>query len=189
MTAYPEERQEFTFPDTWMVCEFDKSKHYRKRAGNWLFKVKVRLEPHDEEKVWVEPLGQAGVDFAVLTEQHEIKLIEVKDYRVGATGLPSELPSIVARKVRDSLATLAIACTDTNSDLHTFSRNLSTAKKLTAVLDIQLPPRMDRTVLVDLQQKLRQIMRHAVPVLVAGPTQPVAWTKRDVPRRAAARER
>jgi hypothetical protein len=108
----------------------------------------------------------------------QLTLIEVKDFRTETT-LPSELHHIMARKVRDSLATLAIACGDVRSDLHHFSRNLAAATKITAVLDIQLPHGMPRTVLADLQQKLDSMMTNAVRTRIAGGSAPIPWTKRD----------
>jgi hypothetical protein len=183
MTVHKEGTQEFTFPSGCTVCELDKTGHHTARASRWLIRVPVKLSP-GAGKTWVGPVGQAAVDFATWTPATaELQLIEVKDYRLATTGLPSKLPDIVARKVRDSLATLAIASGDSSSDVHAFARNSAAATKIAAVLDVRLGTGTPTPaiVLADLQQKLMLLMRHAVPTRVAGPRSPVTWTKRDLP--------
>lgn len=180
VSVHIEQRQEFTFPAGILVSEFDKSAHHTKRATSWCFRVPVKLAGA-AMRTWEGPVGQAGVDFATWTPATSVlQLIEVKDYRVGATGLPSELPDVVARKVRDSLATLAIARAAGTSDLHGFARSSSAATGIVALLDVEFPPGLG-AVRADLQQKLNHVMKGAVPVLVTGPGAPVNWTKRDLP--------
>ena len=166
-----------------MVCKLDDSRHHKRRAANWQFRVPVKVAGA-ATKTWEGPIGQAAVDFVTWTPTStELQLVEVKDYRLATKGLPSELPDIVARKVRDSLATLAIACGDATSDVHPVAQNLSQATKTTAILDIRLPPGTPTpsSVLADIQMKLKATMKNALRTLVAGPGAPVNWTKRDLP--------
>lgn len=184
MTTISEGNQEFTFPPGWDVVKHDASTHHVQRSANWCFCIEGRPRG-GAGKIWIGPIGQAGVDFIAWDGgASAFMFIEVKDYRVGSAGLPSELPDLLARKVRDSLATLAIASSDRASDLHLSGRRLLGAATLRVYLDVEIPPTMlqpPATVIANLQQQVARLMRRGPQVLVVGPGIAVRWSKRDLP--------
>jgi hypothetical protein len=131
MTTIQEGRQTFTFPSTWAIVKYDESDHYRTSVEPW----KHGLVLSGTATV----VANCGVDF-VGDDGTNLWLVEVKDYRIGATTVPVDLPDVVRRKVRDTLAGLALAAAHPPSDVHAFGRALGRTPGLIVALDICAPP-------------------------------------------------
>jgi hypothetical protein len=133
--------QYFDFGDDWEVTKYDDSGHFLgARRFDWKFPVRITKEP----LVWSQPLGQSAVDLlAWHSEPRRFLFIEVKDYRKKKVGDPQELipelHSVVARKVRDTLAGLAMASYDAGSDMQEYSGWLAQAAMVEVYLDIRWP--------------------------------------------------
>ena len=177
--AFQEGTQTFTFPPTWRVIQYDLTNHYRESVLKWSFHVRLTKSPETWSK---DPIGQKAVDFAAVdTLQNHLVLIEVKDYRVGATVVPSRLPDVFAQKVRDTLFGLALAVQDPHSDARTVGQALPAAS-VHAYLDVCWPassgalaprPNVMRT---NLLQKISQTMPALVTAHVVDRSVPTSWT-------------
>lgn len=140
MSTIPVESQQFDFDDGWQVDKYDTSDHFKgRRRYEWKFPVRVKKNPLH----WSEPLGQAAVDLlAWHAASRRFLFIEVKDYRrkLGqSSALVQELPAVVARKARDTLAGLAQASYEQGSDMRPYAIRLAQATSVEVLLDIQWP--------------------------------------------------
>ncbi|CAM5194244.1 hypothetical protein OURE66S_00590 [Oligella ureolytica] len=104
-----------------------------------------------------------AVDFIYIDKAHDITwLIEVKDYRHPDTQLikPSELASVVAQKVRDSLAGLAAArCNANDTEEREFSNAALRTNKIKVVLHMEQnhPIINPADILTNLKQQIKAI--------------------------------
>lgn len=140
MSIFVEEKQEFSFPLAWDVVAFDKSVFYNTSVSNWQFRVCVAKETPTTPAIWSRAIGQGAVDFIAWDPTgRDLHLIEVKDYRIGAKVVPAELPDVLARKTRDTLAALALAQTVPASDVSGIASKLPSCGKLSVWLDVNWP--------------------------------------------------
>ena len=184
MTTWVEGRQEFTFPPGWTVAKYDDSAWYRGTFGRLAFRTPLE-RAKGTPAVLSQPASQAAVDFIAVDVANQLFLmIEVKDYRT-AVLLPSELADVLARKVRDTLASLALVATRPSADMFTFGQELAEARALRVYLDVQWPPnspfsKLDRA---NVQTKVTQLFSKLgiVALVIDRPVPAGLWTVVDVP--------
>jgi hypothetical protein len=178
-SVFHEGTQTFTFPSSWQVIHYDLTNHHQ-HAGKWSFRVRLTRKP----ETWSpHPIGQKAVDFAAIDHANQLILIEVKDYRVGATVLPSHLPDVFAQKVQGTLFGLALAAQNPASDAHHLGQALTVAKAIHAYLDVRWPTvggsllaPSPQTMRANVLAKAKVTMPTLVTVHVVDRSTAVAWS-------------
>jgi len=169
MATLREQGQSFEFPDSWDVTKFDEWSFYRgqfsKLAAAKLncssCEAEVRCANCNSQRV----AGTKGVDFLAIESDDVYWQIEVKDYRQTRQASFVFLADEVALKVRDTLACLVVARTNSNdTDEQRIAKRAIGCKRLHVVLHLEQPQpssRLDtkarRAALA--QQRLRQLIK------------------------------
>lgn len=156
MTTLLEGELTFTFDSECDVGQYDE----------WSF---YRTNSQSRESFQHAAGGSKAVDF-VCVSQRVAWLIEVKSYRKSALPIPSCLSDVIAQKVRDTLAGLAIAATiaDDVNEKKIAQRALSSARRWRVVLHLEQPAQYStlRPTAIDLAallQKLKQKLKFIDP--------------------------
>lgn len=135
MTVIEVERRLFEFDEPWVPLQPERDRAYRTYT-NWSFALLVEKKPVD---AWSREMGQGVVD-VIAVGSKELALIEMKDYRRGATVVPEHVADVVARKARDTLAYMAAcALTSRGADGDQY-RSVLLVPHCVAYLDIEWPP-------------------------------------------------
>lgn len=178
-SIFHEGTQTFTFPTSWQVIHYDLTDHH-KDAGRWSFRIRLTRSP----ETWSpNPIGQKAVDFAAMDDANQLILIEVKDYQVGATVLPSHLSDVFAQKVQGTLFGLALAAQNPASDAHRIGQALAVATSIHVYLDVRWPPvggsrlaPSPQTMRANVLAKAKLTMPTLVEVHVVDRSATVAWS-------------
>jgi hypothetical protein len=151
----------FSFPHGWQVSKYDDCSFYRNQFAR-------------------QGDGIKAVDLIAISNETDAFLIEVKDYRHPSTKrkLPSELPEIIAGKVRNTLAAMLPARLNANDSAEkNFAASVLVCHSLKVVLHIE--QKRHAIDPADIMQKLRGKLRaiDAHPKIVSmAQMQNLAWT-------------
>jgi len=157
----------FDFPEGWAVIKFDDSAFYRKHLQ--------------------QCAESAAVDFiAVSPDGRLCWFIEVKDFTSHAPDREkAPLWSIVAHKVRDTLAGMLAASWNASDEEREFAQGVVSSERLRVCFHCERPTHASRLMRslpdeADLRQKLRAALRAVDSrIIVMGSTStqpPVPWT-------------
>lgn len=150
MTTITEKRLTFAFPEDYYVTKYDEWEHYKifQNSCNLRNKIDTNEKGKNEINQSVDDdNGSSGVDIIALHES-TLWLIEIKDYyRLGlepnAQSIDeklSDLPYLIARKIRDSLAGLVSAKFKAEKqEEKDFSRLALDCNEIKIVLHIEMP--------------------------------------------------
>jgi hypothetical protein len=185
MSVFQEQQQQFTFPDSWHVVQYDGSVHATQTMQKWRFGIRTQRNPDH----WTDPIVQIPVDFVAWNAaKGQLIFIEVKDYRITSNltdPVPAHLADWVAWKVRDSLSGLSVAAVLPSSDLHDFAKKvLSDLREIHVFVDVKWPTFGDPPSIrrkqhqTSIEAKLRPFVDR---VTVVDPAVPVPWTTADLP--------
>ena len=178
-SVFHEGTQTFAFPTSWQVIHYDLTDHHRNVVSRWSFRLRVARTP----ETWSNPMGQKAVDFVAIDDANQLILIEVKDYQLGATVLPSHLPDVFAQKVQGTLFGLALAAQNPASDAHHLGQALASARAIHVYLDVRWPPAggsllapSSQTMRANVLAKAKLTMPTLVTVHVVDRSATVAWS-------------
>ena len=151
----------FSFPSSWQFSKYDDCSFYRNQFTK-------------------QGDGIKAVDLIAISNATDAFLIEVKDYRHPSAKreLPSELPEIIAGKVRNTLAALLPARLNANDSADkTFATSVLACRSLKVVLHIEQKRHAidPADIMQKLKGKLRAIDAHPKIVSMAK-MQKLAWT-------------
>ncbi len=135
MISIKEKNITFIFPDGWKAVNYDGEKN---QDCSWrFFRNQFRKAFYG---------GVKGVDIVAFNSQDSVLcLIEIKDYRYQNTPKPSELPSKLFLKVRDTLAGLVAAQFAANDDDDkNFARNALKQMRIRLVFHLEQPKKEGR---------------------------------------------
>lgn len=150
MTTITEKRLTFAFPEDYYVTKYDKWEHYKIFQNSC--NLRNKIDTNEKGKNGInqsvdDDNGSSGVDIIALHES-TLWLIEIKDYyRLGlepnAQSIDeklSDLPYLIARKIRDSLAGLVSAKFKAEKqEEKDFSRLALDCNEIKIVLHIEMP--------------------------------------------------
>lgn len=164
-----EQNQSFLFPDDWDVSKFDEWSFYRGQFSKLAdanlncsaCEADVRCAQCNSGRV----AGTKGIDFLAIESDEVCWQIEVKDYRPTLKSSFVFLADEVALKVRDTLACLVVARTNSNdAKENKLAKRAIGCTKINIVLHLELPPTNStihsrQTRLVAVQHRLRQLVK------------------------------
>lgn len=150
MTTITEKRLTFAFPEDYYVTKYDEWEHYKIFQNSC--NLRNKIDTNEKGKNGInqsvdDDNGSSGVDIIALHES-TLWLIEIKDYyRLGlepnAQSIDeklSDLPYLIARKIRDSLAGLVSAkFKAAKQEEKDFSRLALDCNEIKIVLHIEMP--------------------------------------------------
>lgn len=150
MTTITEKRLTFAFPEDYYVTKYDEWEHYKIFQNSC--NLRNKIDTNEKGKNGInqsvdDDNGSSGVDIIALHES-TLWLIEIKDYyRLGlepnAQSIDeklSDLPYLIARKIRDSLAGLVSAKFKAEKqEEKDFSRLALDCNEIKIVLHIEMP--------------------------------------------------
>lgn len=150
MTTITEKRLTFAFPEDYYVTKYDEWEHYKIFQNSC--NLRNKIDTNEKGKNGInqsvdDDNGSSGVDIIALRES-TLWLIEIKDYyRLGlepnAQSIDeklSDLPYLIARKIRDSLAGLVSAkFKAAKQEEKDFSRLALDCNEIKIVLHIEMP--------------------------------------------------
>lgn len=150
MTTITEKRLTFAFPEDYYVTKYDEWEHYKIFQNSC--NLRNKIDTNEKGKSGInqsvdDDNGSSGVDIIALHES-TLWLIEIKDYyRLGlepnAQSIDeklSDLPYLIARKIRDSLAGLVSAKFKAEKqEEKDFSRLALDCNEIKIVLHIEMP--------------------------------------------------
>ena len=150
MTTITEKRLTFAFPEDYHVTKYDEWEHYKIFQNSC--NLRNKIDTNEKGKNGInqsvdDDNGSSGVDIIALHES-TLWLIEIKDYyRLGlepnAQSIDeklSDLPYLIARKIRDSLAGLVSAKFKAEKqEQKDFSRLALNCNEIKIVLHIEMP--------------------------------------------------
>lgn len=150
MTTITEKRLTFAFPEDYYVTKYDEWEHYKIFQNSC--NLRNKIDTNEKGKNGInqsvdDDNGSSGVDIIALHES-TLWLIEIKDYyRLGlepnAQSIDeklSDLPYLIARKIRDSLAGLVSAKFKAEKqEQKDFSRLALNCNEIKIVLHIEMP--------------------------------------------------
>lgn len=150
MTTITEKRLTFAFPEDYYVTKYDEWEHYKIFQNSC--NLRNKIDTNEKGKNGInqsvdDDNGSSGVDIIALHES-TLWLIEIKDYyRLGlepnAQSIDeklSDLPYLIARKIRDSLAGLVSAKFKAEKqEEKDFSRFALDCNEIKIVLHIEMP--------------------------------------------------
>ena len=150
MTTITEKRLTFAFPEDYQVTKYDEWEHYKIFQNSC--NLRNKIDTNEKGKNGInqsvdDDNGSSGVDIIALHES-TLWLIEIKDYyRLGlepnAQSIDeklSDLPYLIARKIRDSLAGLVSAKFKAEKqEEKDFSRLALNCNEIKIVLHIEMP--------------------------------------------------
>lgn len=150
MTTITEKRLTFAFPEDYYVTKYDEWEHYKIFQNSC--NLRKKIDTNEKGKNGInqsvdDDNGSSGVDIIALHES-TLWLIEIKDYyRLGlepnAQSIDeklSDLPYLIARKIRDSLAGLVSAKFKAEKqEEKDFSRLALDCNEIKIVLHIEMP--------------------------------------------------
>lgn len=150
MTTITEKRLTFAFPEDYYVTKYDEWEHYKIFQNSC--NLRNKIDTNEKGKNGInqsvdDDNGSSGVDIIALHES-TLWLIEIKDYyRLGlepnAQSIDeklSDLPYLIARKIRDSLAGLVSAKFKAEKqEEKDFSRLALDCNEIKTVLHIEMP--------------------------------------------------
>ena len=150
MTTITEKRLTFAFPEDYHVTKYDEWEHYKIFQNSC--NLRNKIDTNEKGKNGInqsidDDNGSSGVDIIALHES-TLWLIEIKDYyRLGlepnAQSIDeklSDLPYLIARKIRDSLAGLVSAKFKAEKqEEKDFSRLALNCNEIKIVLHIEMP--------------------------------------------------
>jgi len=188
MQELREQNQSFLFPDDWDVSKFDEWSFYRGQfsklaAANLncsACEANIRCAQCNSGRV----AGTKGIDFLAIESNKVCWQIEVKDYRQTLKSSFVFLADEVALKVRDTLACLVVARTNSNdAKENELAKRAIGCTKINIVLHLELPPANStlhsrRTRRAAVQQRLRQLVKsidRCARVLDKSSCESVAW--------------
>lgn len=183
MTVILVEGRAFEFDAPWIPLDPERDNTY-KRYSNWAFAVLAEKKPAE---VWSRPLGQTVVDVIALGVD-ELALVEMKDYRVGATVVPLHVADVVARKVRDTLAYMAMCAVTSAGEDGVKYKTALLHQQCSAYLDIEWPPPASplapppAAIRASVQQQLNVAFNHSgINAHVVDTATRQSWRPKDVP--------
>lgn len=150
MTTITEKRLTFAFPEDYYVTKYDEWEYYKIFQNSC--NLRNKIDTNEKGKNGInqsvdDDNGSSGVDIIALHES-TLWLIEIKDYyRLGlepnAQSIDeklSDLPYLIARKIRDSLAGLVSAkFKAAKQEEKDFSRLALDCNEIKIVLHIEMP--------------------------------------------------
>lgn len=150
MTTITEKRLTFAFPEDYYITKYDEWEHYKIFQNSC--NLRNKIDTNEKGKNGInqsvdDDNGSSGVDIIALHES-TLWLIEIKDYyRLGlepnAQSIDeklSDLPYLIARKIRDSLAGLVSAKFKAEKqEEKDFSRLALDCNEIKIVLHIEMP--------------------------------------------------
>ena len=169
MQIIKEQKQSFSFPDDWEVSKFDEWSFYRGQFSQLAnanlncsaCEANVRCAECNSGRV----SGTKGVDFLAIESDSVCWHIEVKDYRQTLESSFVFLADEVALKVRDTLACLVVARTNSNDqDERKLAKKAMGCTIFNVVLHLEQPPTNSnlysrRIRIAAVQQRLRQLVK------------------------------
>lgn len=168
MTAITEGSLTFTFPEEWKVSKFDEWSFYREQFMK-VADAKMHCSQCDSELICAHcgnnrVAGAKGVDIIAIDSNQCCWCVEIKDYRLSTRQRASELADVVALKVRDTLAALAVARMNANEiGEQDMAGHAMRSRSFRVILHLELPVEsrlgQNQSLRTNLTQRLKQLVK------------------------------